>query len=777
MDDLLVLEVVHNRTMWQSASKDFSIVSFSPVREEDAELIGIKLDDIYRTFIVKGTFPAKIQSKSPKGESITYELTFKDVGTHETYGKQYELVQLKRDVELDANNKESVKAFLETITTVERAKSLMESIDNPIEAFEEKDIELLTAVKGIGLSTATKLITAYEEQKDNSFAYVEMAKYGITQLTAQKIIEHCKSVDSALEKLKKNPYELTSVSGMGFSKCDAIYLHDKEDDEEYLNSELRITEFLKYLFSQQEMEGNTWITPKQLMGEVLEFIPNVNKGTVGKILSENDEFIIANKRITTKTLVDLELSLAKEMDRILNGDGNPFDFKGAEEIIKRSEDEQGWKYTKEQLRGVETLLESRMALIEGYAGTGKSTLLKEVLFILEKNGYSFAQCALSGSASANLAKITGKEGYTIHRLLGMGMGKGGGFYYNDKKQLPYHIYVVDEFSMPDLRLILSLLKAIPTGSKVFFTGDSEQLDSIGIPVMKPLIESQAIPRIMLTDVHRQAKESAITMQSIDIRHGEVPKINNVIGKQVYGGLNDMEYELVNEDSEINLNVAKEFKRLIKDNPIQDIQILCPTRTRGKANCYDLNNICQSIYNPRRAGEKEISVNVRGEKDKYYTFRQYDRVINTKNCKEVKFSDGSGSIPVFNGNVGVVVDIIDDCNMIVDFDNIGSVIVDKSMLKSIELGYTISVHKAQGIGVKNVIVAFPYNYRMNSRQLFYTSITRAKSLCIVIAKYNTIRRAVKIDANKKKQTFLKDFVSIIKRPNFKELIKKLESKLL
>lgn len=755
-DNLITVRCKFKRFVWQNDEKDFAIASFEPL--ENVE--GLQVDRTFNTFVVKGDFPSIIDKVNSKGTVIEYKLSFIEEEEGGKYGKQYTLIQMLRDIEIDRKDKKSIKVFLETVTTIKRAKALMDTLDNPIEVIENADIVTLLTVEGIGHSTAEKIIKAYDETMDYSYAFVKMYKYGITIKTAKKIINHYKSVDLALEKLENNPYDLSEIEGIGFMMCDDIFMSGYEDDEERINSPKRIDGFLRHVLLEEEMNGNTWITPKQLMSAVVDFIPNVNKKVVGQVISDNDKYLILGKKhICLKETFELELEVAIHLNRILYS-AKELEYKGFDEQIAKSEKEQGWTYTDEQKRGMAELLKNPITIVEGYAGTGKSTLLKEILFILSNNGYTFCQSALSGSASANLTKITGVEGYTIHRLLGLGLGKNGGFLYHEDNKLPYHIYVIDEFSMVDLRLFLRLVRAIPNGAKIFITGDSEQLDSIGIPIMKPMIKSSRFSHVMLKDVHRQAKKSAITMQSMSIRNGELPsEIQNKVGKSVYGELKDMEYNIVNDDEHIMAFVMKEFVRLIKDNSINDIQIICPTRIKGKANGYDINVKCQTIYNPLTDGDKSITVKVRGDKKKTYDLRANDRVVNTKNFKGVKLVDSIDTVSINNGNVGVITEILSESMMRVDFDGIGEVVIDKKIINKLELGYCISVHKSQGIGVNNIILALPYNFKMVSRQLYYTSITRAKKLCLVVSRYHTLKRSVKVNANSKKQTFLKQLLTI------------------
>ena len=402
--------------------------------------------------------------------------------------------------------------------------------------------------------------------------------------------------------------------------------------------------------------------------------------------------------------------------------------------------------------------EEHLYLTNDFIVTHNTTTLKAVADILEQKGYLYAQCALSGKASNNLALVTGKDGSTIHRLLGFNLI--GGFHYNKKNPLPYDIIIIDEISVVDARLFGHLLLAVRTGAKVIMLGDSQQLESIGIPVMMPMIESGVIPTMTLTQIHRQAQKSAVVVDSIAIRKG-AQILGRETGRVVHGELEDLEYDLVESDDDIFLHVMREFHKhvIIDGNDVMDVQVLTQQREKGKASCLALNKACQRIYNPHSDSKEEVQLG-NAEKGTDYILREGDKVINIKNNYGSLDEYGQPS-PVFNGNIGILekfdIDEDGDKFMVVNFEGIGRVVIYEGDYRSIELAYAITIHKSQGSSNKIIIIALPFHYTLNSRQLFYTAITRTREHCVVIATKKTIVKAIQKDEVSNKRTYLADYL--------------------
>lgn len=738
-----------------STSGGWTIASFEPINVEEGE---IEVHKDFGTFTIKGDMPP-LRSK---GE---YHFTIEEGERHPQFGVSYENVFMRQDVHLDKADPKSVRNFLKVIMTEKQVESLYDEFEDPISVIEEGNIAKLSKAKGIGAKTAERLLDHYESQKDYSFAYMELGEYDLSPKTIRKIVAFYKSPELAVQKIKENPYELMRIDGYGFKTCDAIFFKTGGTP----NAPIRIHSFLVHTLQEEASKGHTWSTPMDILQATFDSIPTADKKTVGKMLLEDSETFYLTEDKGRISLVDyerLEKLVSAQLHILLTAD-NTFDYEGWEEAVELTEERQGWSFTEQQKESMLMMLENNVSMLQGYGGTGKTTTLKAVADVLEARGYIYAQCALSGKASNNLTIVTGKDGKTIHRLLAFNPLEGK-FFYNASNPLPYDIIILDEISMVDARLFAHLILAIRKGAKLIMLGDSQQLESIGIPVMIPMIDSELIPTMTLTQIHRQAQKSAVVTDSIAIRKGiNVLKDAPATGRVIHGELQDLEYELVEDDDGIFVQVMKEFYKHMKENDIQDVQIL--TQTRKK--CLEINRACQKVYNPYGEGQAQVEVGNK-EKETDYFLRERDKVMNIRNNYDAVDENGN-PCPVFNGNVGILESFGKDDDgkyMLINFEGIGRVRIHEKNYNTIELAYCISVHKSQGSSSKVIILALPFHFLLNSRQLVYTAITRTRIHCVVITMKNTFVKAIKKDDVSNKRTYLSDYLKVLeekrKDPNGK-----------
>ena len=394
--------------------------------------------------------------------------------------------------------------------------------------------------------------------------------------------------------------------------------------------------------------------------------------------------------------------------------------------------------------------EEHLFLANDFIVTHNTSVVKGFLNAVVAGGYQFSQCALSGKASNNLTISTGKQGYTIHSLLGASIG---GFAYNENMPLQADVVVLDELSMVNMRIFLSLIKAIKSGAKLIMLGDYGQLEAIGVGVMGGLITSRCVPMSLLKKIHRQAQESAIITHSIAVRNGLVPSglSLEVDESKVYGIRQDLEYTLVDKEDEDRIfdYSMDKFKLALNKYPIEDIQIICSTKTTGVVSTYELNKSAQYHYNPYKGTGEQVEL---GFNEHKYYLRVNDKVINMKNNKLTESPEGIER-HIYNGNTGIVKDITvegKNYSLIIDFDGIGEVVVEGKALNFIQLGYAITVHKSQGSTIKCVIFALPYHYLLNTKELVYTGMTRASEMQYIITSPRSFKRAIKNTSVKKKK---------------------------
>ncbi len=390
---------------------------------------------------------------------------------------------------------------------------------------------------------------------------------------------------------------------------------------------------------------------------------------------------------------------------------------------------------------------------------GKTTTANGICSLYED--YSILACALSGKASVRITEATGLPACTIHRALQF---MNGTFEYNRYNKLAVDIVLIDEATMINGTLFLSLLEAIPTGAKVIIMGDVQQLTPIGnCQVFADILDSEVLPVVRLTKPHRQALRSGIIPTSIKIANQELIFSNNFNGVEILGELQDMELDISDNKADKETlvgSIINHFQKEIeKYNDIMEVQVCVPMRIRGELSCYNLNTKIQALYNPKFAegNDIEIFLEKKDEDVKKYIIRVGDKVLNTKNNYKCVNTEGE-TTPVFNGNIGIVKEISDDGYCTIDFIGIGEVVFTKKESKKLELAYACTVHKMQGSGFASTIVGIDSSsYIMNNSELLYTAITRAKKYCVLVGNSYAITKSIQTKEVKTKQTFLREFL--------------------
>ena len=679
-------------------------------------------------------------------------------------GLQYIVTYSQEIYEFDTYEKQVT--FLDYILTEKQLNNLIKEYpQNPIKPLEDHDMNGLMKVSGIGVATATKLLQRFDACKDKGKAYIELSSYGLTKNMIDKIIMSYGSPDVAVSKIKDNPYTLIEdIDGIGFKKADEIALNGGYDSKGWKRCRAFIVDF----FKDEANKGNSFTTYDNILdaidGKLGSDFPDEVIHIAMRSLEKSNT--IWSKEVGETTLValkryyDLEVSIAKHLERLINAPSNlKVDREVAILKIKEQEARQGWEFTRQQLEGIFTAMDNNVTIIRGYGGTGKSSCVTGLLACAPKT-YNFKQCALSGKASVNLTDITGEEGYTIHRLLGVNP-ETGGFSHDEYNTLDTDLVILDEGSMVDVPLFEALIQAIPTGAKLIILGDTNQLESIGVGnLLLDMIDSGVVPVMTFDEVHRQGAKSAIIGESIKIAKGIQPVKFRWEGTSILGELKDLKYIGFNckkdeQKPTIDL-IFDEYKSMYKEcKDISKISVVVPTKERGSG-CLPINIMIQDYVLPKEE-LRGIGFKV-GSNESSYVIYKGDKVINLKNARPKM--DGSGVVDkcIYNGNMGEVVEVGYDY-LVIDFYNIGEVTVRGSQLEQIALGYAITVHKSQGSTIPYTIFALDYtHYAMLTRQLVYTGLTRAKNKCTMIFETGALFQAIKTNKIVEKDTFLYYFLT-------------------
>lgn len=767
-EKILKFECALDRIIYPKNSKKVQSGDFAIFSMRITKWIDNKIDEV-EIIKLKGT-------TCTLEYGTTYKVFCKLAETHEIYGDTYGLIYISKCIDISSKDKQ--KEFLKNVLNENLVEKLFDEYDDVIKLLENRDVKSLMKIKGIGNQVALRMIDEYEESKDYSSIYMELGQLGFTHTFIKKLVDFYKSPDTVIDIVKNNPYDLLRVEGIGFKKADEVAC--KVGITQY--DIRRIKGFLLYYLNDQGEAGRSYLNYQDLMKalyDTLGFVPEEIINATAKQMIDNKDVVVLDNgsKIALKKFYDLEKNIMNELFRLqiglvkvvendsdkvnsIHDDYIPksFNIGNWETITENVEEKQGFMFTDEQRAAIKLSLDNHVMALTGGAGVGKTSTANGICSLY--SGYNILACALSGKASVRITEATGLPASTIHRALGY---QNGEFMFNKENKLAVDIVLIDEATMINGTLFLSLLEAIPTGAKVIIMGDVQQLTPIGnCQVFADILDSNVLPVVKLSKPHRQALRSGIIPTSIKIANQQQIFDGNYTGNAIIGELEDMELDISGKgnDESISDKIIKHFQvELEKFHDIMEVQICVPMRLRGELSCYNLNSKIQSIYNPKlsNCNEIEIFLEKKNDEAKKYIIRAGDKVINTKNNYKCINSEGE-TTPVFNGNMGIVKEIEKNGMCTIDFIGIGEVIFTKSDCKNLELGYACTVHKLQGSGFCSTIVGLDNSsYIMNNSELLYTAITRAKKYCVLIANNYAVVKSIQTKEVKTKQTFLKDML--------------------
>lgn len=726
---------------------------------------GFSQNGWFSTISIKGILPPL-----EKDENYYFEIEMvKD--SKSPYGISFNVLTMNKKVRLTRLAEQ--KLFLESILTEHQIDLLYKNLIDPFEAIDDGDILYISTVKGIGEQTARKIVETYNKAKNDIGAFTILREeFGLTDAAVTKLQEKFHSTDTIIVKLRENPYELMALDGYGFKKCDALALKGGMAKDAKFRVRAYVTHFLT---EQAEMEGNSWIYLRDLLHGVVEFVPSIKKEIfaewlkewTGRVESDEPEFLYYDeeqKRIGLKHYRELEENIAEEIFRLLDAPKKNLSKcrYTIEDAIRDCEADNGWEYTDEQKAAIRGFLTNNVEIITARAGSGKTASVGPIARFCEANGLIIAQTALSGRAASNLSEVTKIEGKTIHRLLGY--SPRGGFSYDKDNQIIEDVVIVDELSMNDNELLYRLLQAIPNGSKIIMLGDSAQLEPLSNGnFLKDCLDTNAVPCYRLTKIHRQAQKSAIITESIKVSNGQQIIGNSEIS-EIRGELKDLKIVAYKDGDLSRVKFLTEYRTLLQSGvSSNDIIGVVPMKLRGAMSSFALNNDVQRFVNPDPNLPK---ITLEADKDKYYTIKLGDRVINRKNhydtitravYERFGFDKDNPVEPIYNGNLGFVTDIKEDY-IVVDFKQQGEIVIPKAYWEDVLLGYVVTTHSFQGSQSPYVVVGLDMSaYTLLSRELLYTQLTRSKKYCVLVGQINAIKKAISISRVSIKQTWLKELL--------------------
>jgi exodeoxyribonuclease V alpha subunit len=588
----------------------------------------------------------------------------------------------------------------------------------------EKEPERLREVPGIGRIKASKIALSFAMQKGMRDVMLSLQEFGITVAQSMKLYNTYG--DLCIAKLKENPYRLIDdIEGIGFITADKLAVKAGFEPD----SPFRIKAGLKYTLQWARQEGHTFLPRERLISVACQLL-QADELPAEKML---DELIISGdvlyKLIDNVDSVFLpgmysaESECAHRIMNVASRDSMQL-MLGLNAQINALEKELKIPLAPQQRKAVETALKSGAMVITGGPGTGKTTILKFIIRLLERMGLDYQLCAPTGRAAKRMSEATGTEARTIHRMLGYG-ASGDKFLYDEDNPLLTDVIIVDEMSMVDVLLMRALLRATPSGTHLIMVGDADQLPPVGPGnVLRDIIASGVVPVIRLTDIFRQAERGMIVENAHRINNGKQPDL--------FAGSDDFCFEEISGAEQIirrviALNSGKTNK-LSTNEPIKDVQVLVPMK-KGALGAINLNTRLQAALNPPSPAKKE-------RKQGEITLREGDKVMQTKNDYKIPWKrtkTGEEGTGVFNGDLGTVERIdLSEQEVTVLFDDERAAAYDYSMLDELSLAYAATVHKSQGSEYPVVIMPLAGGApQLMTRNLLYTAVTRAREQVYIL----------------------------------------------
>ena len=609
------------------------------------------------------------------------------------------------------------------------AKRIVEKFGkDTLNIIEDTPDKLLT-VQGIGKVRVDRIKTSWQEQKEIKNIMLFLQSHEVSTSHATKIFKTYGSESIAI--VKENPYRLADdIWGIGFKTADSIAQKMGIDKGKFV----RLRSGIFYTLNKLAEAGHCYATREQLIGkarELLEVEDAELEITLDEMIRTNDvirEVAGEQEAVYLPPYYFSESGCAKRLFRLMScGKKKSED---AEEILKKVAASSEITYDEIQWKAVKTAISSKVMVLTGGPGTGKTTTTLGIISAYKQAGCQIILAAPTGRAAKRMSEATGMEAKTIHRLLEYKPPEG--YQKNEEYPLEGDVLILDECSMIDIMLMYNLLKALPEQMSLILVGDIDQLPSVGAGnVLRDIIDSGCVPVVRLTRIFRQAQGSRIIMNAHRINKGK--SIDMRGGK-------DSDFFFVTKES--NQEVVDTISQYCRTNlpkyyhvdPLQDIQVLTPMQ-RGECGAVNLNQVLQEAMNPskiflRRGGTQ---------------YRLKDKVMQIRNDYDKE---------VFNGDIGTITKVdMEERELTVLFDE-REIIYDVTELDELTLAYAVTIHKSQGSEYPIVVMPFTMShFVMLQRNLLYTGVTRAKKILVLVGEKKAVYYAIKNETTTGRNTML------------------------
>jgi exodeoxyribonuclease V alpha subunit len=640
-----------------------------------------------------------------------------------THGQQYKAKFLKTSepTSLDGIEKYLGSGMIRGIGPV-YAKKLMRAFGEKVFNTIEAEPERLREVMGIGPVRADRITAAWAEQKIVREIMVFLHSHGVGTARAVRIYKTYGA--DAVQVMSENPYRLArDIRGIGFKTADAIAM--KLGIEK--TAMIRVRAGISYALIESMDEGHCGLPTDELVPlaeKLLEVPGELIRTALDLELTEGTVIADSVGETPCVFLAGLhraERAIADRLMRLANSTILPWPWIDPDKALPWVEERIGLALAESQVVAIRLALISKVLVMTGGPGVGKTTIVKAILRILAAKGVRLLLCAPTGRAAKRMTEATGFEARTIHRLLEVDP-KNGGFKRGDDNPLDCDLLVVDETSMVDIMLMQALMRAVPEKAAVLIVGDIDQLHSVGAgQVLADVISSGAVPVVRLTEVFRQAAQSRIITSAHRINQGFIPDLSapGADSDFYFVPADDPEIAVLRIIELVKTRIPKRFGL----DPIRDIQVLCPMN-RGGIGARSLNIELQAALN--FAGGRKVEMFG-------WTFAPGDKVMQIENDYDKE---------VYNGDIGYIDDVDpDDGQLTASFDG-RTITYGFGELDTLVPAYAATIHKSQGSEYPAVVIpVMMQHYAMLQRNLLYTGVTRGKKLVVLVGQKKALAIAV------------------------------------
>lgn len=609
------------------------------------------------------------------------------------------------------------------------AKKIVETFGKETLNVIEDTPEELLKIPGIGKVRVDRITTSWQEQKEIKNIMLFLQSHEVSTSHATKIFKTYGSESIAI--VKENPYRLADdIWGIGFKTADSIAQKMGIDKGKFV----RLRSGIFYTLNKLAEAGHCYATREQLIskaGELLEVEEPELEITLDEMLRTNDvirDQAEEQEAIYLPPYYFAESGCARRLIRLMEADAAKRE--DPERILSKVADASKITYDETQWLAVKTAISSKVMVLTGGPGTGKTTTTLGIISAYQQAGCKIILAAPTGRAAKRMSEATGMEAKTIHRLLEYKPPEG--YQKNEEHPLEGDVLILDECSMIDIMLMYNLLKALPEQMSLILIGDTDQLPSVGAGnVLRDIIASQRVPVVRLTQIFRQAQGSRIIMNAHRINRGE--SIDMRGGKE-----SDFFFASKTTNQEVVDTIVQYCKmnlpRYYHVDPFTDIQVLTPMQ-RGECGAVHLNQVLQEAMNPSR-----IFLRRGGTQ-----YRLKDKVMQIRNDYDKE---------VFNGDIGTITKVdMEERELTVLFDD-REVVYDVTELEELSLAYAVTIHKAQGSEYPIVVMPFTMShFVMLQRNLLYTGVTRAKKILVLVGEKKAVYYAIKNETTAGRNTCL------------------------